>query len=91
MWKKKYMLAQKSVCPSSPIYCTVGTLECFPKPTTNSLILRTPTEYSAVQFNFDTSYPELVHTPKFRAQSHKTAPLPASDTSCMSWRDHPCF
>lgn len=42
--------SKECVCPSSPNCCKVGTLECFPKPMTNFLILRTPTEYSTIQF-----------------------------------------
>lgn len=55
--------------------CYVGSLflGCFLTPTTNSLILLTPTGCPTIQFDSDINYPELLSDPTGLRGSHKTA------------------
>lgn len=70
------------------LQCFVGNifLGCFPTPTTNSLILWTPTRWPTVLSNSDTNYPELLSDSTDLRESHKTAltQMPAASVTHTS-------
>lgn len=66
------------------LQCYIGNIiSRAPTPTTNSLILLTPTESRTIQFNPDATYPELLSDLTGLRGSHKTALT--SDASCKYW------